>query len=363
MLYVMPASAWDKYKSGGQYRLLRDAADAISARYPTTTVKPDRLVVRVLYKSFHIEVQPVFRLEDGTFRYPDSYGEGTWKITKPLSEMAAMSEFDKQKNKNLRRLCKMTRSWKNKHGVGMGGLLVDTLAHNFLSSTATYDTKSYLYYDLMVRDFFTYLSSLPVQKHFAALGSGQHVKVKSNFQRKAKNASDLCQRAIDAKGNNNQYLKWKKIFGKSFPATHITDEQADAIRTSTARNTEEFFDSKFTYDVRHAIRIDCRVTMNGFPPFLLKESLRKRLRLKAKRTLEFHISKHTIPGNFDLHWKVLNRGEEAIARDCIRGQLEGDRGRLRKQEHSNFSGDHLVECVAVQNGVVVATDRILVPIE
>jgi hypothetical protein len=103
-----------------------------------------------------------------------------------------MSEFDTQKNKNLRRLCKMARAWKNKHGAGMGGLLIDTLAHNFLKSTEEYDNKSYLYYDYLSRDFFAYLKDLPKQDYFAALGSGQRVKVKKSFQSKAKKAHELC---------------------------------------------------------------------------------------------------------------------------------------------------------------------------
>jgi len=56
-------------------------------------------------------------------------------------------KMDAAKKSNLRRLCKMVRAWNNKHGVGMGGLLIDTLAHNFLNSTSCYDDKSYFYCD------------------------------------------------------------------------------------------------------------------------------------------------------------------------------------------------------------------------
>lgn len=161
MLYIVPAGLWDSHKDSGQYKLLKATADAILDRYPRTEIFVDRLVVRVLYTNFHVEVQPVFEQDDGSFKYPDTYDGGSWKITKPRDEMTAMSEFDAQKNKNLRRLCKMARAWKNRHGVGMGGLLIDTLAHNFLKSTTEYDEKSYLYYDYLSRDFFEYLAELP----------------------------------------------------------------------------------------------------------------------------------------------------------------------------------------------------------
>ncbi|MDE5307708.1 hypothetical protein PY546_15635 [Providencia stuartii] len=133
-----------------------------------------------------MEVQPVFEQDDGSFKYPDTYNGGSWKITKPLDEIKAMKEFVDQKNKNLRKLCKMARAWKNKHGVGMGGLLIDTLAYNFLKSRTDYDNRSAAFYDWMCRDFFLYLSEEPNKDYYLALGSNQRVNVKSKFQRKAK---------------------------------------------------------------------------------------------------------------------------------------------------------------------------------
>ena len=126
MLYIMPNSEWGNYNvDGGQTKLLNATRDAIKDRYPTTNVRVDRLVVTVTYTNFHVEVQPVFEEIDANgrsyFKYPDTYNGGSWKITKPRQEISAMKEFVDQKNKNLRKLCKMARAWKNKHGVGMGG--------------------------------------------------------------------------------------------------------------------------------------------------------------------------------------------------------------------------------------------------
>lgn len=364
MLYIMPKGDWDNYKDGGQSKLLSDTAAAIRARYPKTTVKVDRLVVQAIYSNFRVEAQPVFEQDDGSFKYPDTYNGGSWKITKPREEIQAMSEFDTQKNKNLRRLCKMARAWKNKHGVGIGGLLIDTLAHNFLKSTSDYDDKSYLYYDYMSRDFFAYLKELPKQDYFAALGSGQRVKVKKNFQRKAKKAHELCLKAIDAEGNENQNDKWRAVYGRLFPAAEKVQKAALADRAGHAvRMTEEFPEDVFAaIDIRNNIRIDCQVEQNGFRPASLREMLRNRTLLMPRKKLTFTVVETDIPGSYSLFWKVLNRGQEAINRDCIRGQIVADDGHKRNVEHTNFKGDHVVECYALVDGVVVATDRIHVPI-
>jgi len=69
-----------------------------------------------------------------------------------------------------------------------------------------------------------------------------------------------------------------------------------------------------------------------------------------------------VNGPSKLYWKVLNRGEEAQRRDCIRGQIVLDDGGKTKEENTNFRGDHVVECYLVEDNVVVAKDRVHVPI-
>lgn len=364
MLYIVPKGEWETYKDGGQSKLLSDAAAAIRARYPKTTVRVDRLVVQAVYSNFTVEAQPVFEQDDGSFKYPDTYNGGAWKITKPREEIQAMSEFVADKNDNLRRLCKMARAWKNKHGVGIGGLLIDTLAYNFLKSTSDFDDKSYHYYDWMSRDFFAYIKDLPKQEYFAALGSGQRVKVKKNFQRKAKKAHELCLKAIEAEGNDNQNDKWRAVYGRLFPASEKMQKEADLeYKSKPVRMTEEFPEDVFaSVDIRNNIRIDCQVEQNGFRPASLREMISDRKPLMPRKKLTFSVVETDIPGGFGLFWKVLNRGQEAIDRDCIRGQIVADDGHKRKIERTNFKGDHVVECYAVVDRIVVATGRIHVPI-
>jgi len=361
MLYIMPASKWDDYKNGGQSKLLTETKDAIKARYPATTVYVDRLVVRVLYSNFHVEVQPVFEQEDGSFKYPDTYNGSSWKITKPREEITATSELDQQKNRNMRRLCKMARAWKNKHGVGMGGLLIDTLAHNFLKSTTDYDNKSFLHYDWLSRDFFKYLADQPDQDYYAALGSGQRVKVKQKFQKKAKKAYELCLKAIEAENTDKVNDKWKKVYGRPFPSK-ATASKTSATKYLEWTNTEEFIEDRYSVDIRFSLKLDCEVSQNGFRQHYLTEMLTKHIPLLANKKLKFWIDKIDVPGSYSIEWKVLNRGDESRRRDCIRGQIVKDDGYNEKIEHTQFRGNHIAECYAIQNGVVVAKDRIEVPI-
>jgi hypothetical protein len=364
MLYILPSSEWENYnKKDGQRKLLEDTKKALLETYPESQIKIDRCVVTVKYSdNTHIDIQPVFEIEDEDYKYPDTYGGGYWKITKPRKEMAAMKEFVTNKNKNLRRLCKMARAWKLKQGVVMGGLLIDTLAYNFLKSTDYFDDKSYASFDEMCRDFFKYLYDQPKdQKEYAALGSKQRIKVKKSFKRKAKKAYDLAIEAIEGTSDNIKHTKWRDIFGNDFPKYVNEENEAKAINESY-RNTEEFIESYYPVDIRYDLKIDCDIKQKGFREGSLREYLLKKIRLLPNKSLRFYIERIDVPPPFEVKWKVTNRGEQAIRRDCIRGQILDDLGNQERNESTNFKGSHFVECYIVKNNVVVARDIIDVPI-
>lgn len=363
MIYIMPSSEWDRYKDDRQSALLQDVKNVIKARYPNTEIRADGQVVVVSFTNYEIEVVPAFEQSDGSFKYPDTKDGGSWPITKPRSEITAISNMDKEKNSNLRRLCKMMRAWKNKHGIEMGGLLIDTLAYNFLNSTKDYDDKSYLYYDLLVRDFFKYLAELPDQDYYLAPGSNQRVNVKKKFQRKAKKAYKLCLKAIEAEDQEGVNGKWKKVFGRPFPAAVTTNEEAAKKAVITWDDTEEFIENKYPVDIRNNLEIDCDVSQNGYRENKLVNMLRNHIPLLARKKLLFSIVKIDVPKPYHIEWKILNRGDVAKRKNQIRGQIVSDGGQYQKEECTSFRGNHIVDCYAIRNGVVVAKDRIDVPIK
>jgi len=364
MLYIMPKTSWNDYNDDNGYlRILSKVRDVIINRYPKTEVKVDRCVVSAIYTDFHIEIQPVFEQDDKSYKYPDTYDK-CWKITKPREEIEAITNMDLDKNGNLRNLCKMVRAWKNKCGLEICGLLIDTLAYNFIIQTREYDNKSYNYYDLLSRDFFKYLSEEPERNFYLALGSNQQVKVKQPFQAKAKKSYNLCLEAIESEKQKNANEKWKKIYGRPFPINKdtIITESFNATTSTNFSNTEQFIEDFYRVDIRYTLKIDCDVSQNGFKEHGLLEMIRKHIPLFAKKNLKFRITKINVPKPYNIKWKVLNRGDEAKRRNCIRGQITDDEGKQEKYEPTNFKGNHIVECYAIKDGVVVAKDRIDVPI-
>lgn len=364
MIYMMPKSEWDRFKNGRQSALLQEVKETIKKRYPRTDMRGDGQVVVVSFGNQEIEVVPAFEQDDGSFKYPDTNDGGSWPITKPREEIKAISDMDKEKNYNLRPLCKMTRAWKNKHAVVMGGLLIDTLAYKFLKSTSEYDKKSYSYYDFMVRDFFKYLSELPDQDYYLAPGSNQRVNVKKKFQRKAKKAYNLSLKAIEAESQSGVNEKWKKIFGRPFPSAKASEKESAISKSArTWDNTEQFIEDKYPVDIRYNLQLDCDVLQNGYRESTLKNMLLRGFRLAPNKKLSFKVIDIDVPHPYHLEWKVLNRGDIAKQRNEIRGQILMDDGWGKRDENTRFKGEHIVECYAIRNGVVVAKDRIDVPIE
>ncbi len=367
MLYIMPKSLWDTYKNS-QYQILADTKDAIKARYPKTDAKVDRLVVVVQYTDFKVEVQPVFEEEDDEgesfFMYPDSYYGGSWKITKPRQEIAAMTEFVRAKNSNLRMLCKMTRAWKNKSGEPLGGLLIDTLAHNFLSETDDYDNVSFGSYNQMVEDFFFYLKDQSKQEYYLALGSRQRVYVKHDFRKAAKSAYEQSQKANAEIDESKKCKKWRMVFGRNFP---LVEQVKESVTICSYDNTEQFIEDLYPVDIRNYLRIDCTVTSDGFLSRNLRQILQSHLRLPVRRSLRFFIESTDAEEPFTVMWKVRNRGEKAERRNMIRGQIipssSGRNSDSIRKESTSFYGPHYVECYIIKDGIVVARDLIDVPID
>lgn len=363
MLYIMPASKWDDYKDNPG-KLLKKVKDALVERYPTTDIRVDRLVVDVFFSNFTFEVQPVFEEKDGddiNYKYPDTK-TNTYKITKPRQEQDEMFSFKQEHGETHRHLCKMVRNWKNTMGVGMGGLLIDTLTHRFLSNHSEYDNTELSNYDELCRDFFEYLKDEPKKDHYQALGSGQDVKVKHAFQNKAKKAYNKVVDAINEKDDKKKHDLWREIFGCQFPKSEVATVESKLFSAGYT-DQEEFIEDKYPVDIKYGLKLDCMIARNGFRETLLSRLLTIGQRIGRVRSLDFTFETD-VPEPYEVKWKARNVGEEAKRRNCLRGQIiNSNKNFTTRHESADFRGSHYMECYIIKDGVVVARERIDVPIE
>jgi predicted nucleotidyltransferase len=226
MIVELPYSTYQQYNAyigNGQSALLQAVKNSIQKTYSSTHVSGDGQVVKLNFTDgICYEIVPGFLNSDNkSFTYPDTNGGGSWKTTNPRAEIEEMNKTNKLFNQNLKRLCRMARAWKDEWSVPMSGILVDTLAYQFLKSWEHQD-KSFVYYDWMTRDFFKFLSERnETQTYWLAPGSSQYVWRTGVFENKALRCHNIAKTAIEYEEANKNWSanqKWREIYGTKFPA-------------------------------------------------------------------------------------------------------------------------------------------------
>lgn len=226
VVFELPSSLYtkyDQYVGNGQSALLQTVRSSMQKTYPTSDVGADGQVVVVSFQDgITFEVLPAFVNTSNSYTFPNSNSGGSWKATNPRPEIEAIRTRNTACNGNLIPLCRMMRAWKRTWDVPIGGLLVDTLAYQFIENYA-YRDKSYLYYDFMCRDLFEWMAAQDAEQvYWKAPGSGQYVYGKGLFQNKAKRCYNIAVDAIahetaDPKREWSAKQKWREIFGTTYP--------------------------------------------------------------------------------------------------------------------------------------------------
>jgi hypothetical protein len=222
--FQLPASIYNQYNghyNNGQSALLQAVRASIQRTYANSYVGGDGQVVALNFTDgIRFEILPVFVNTASSYTFADTNGGGVWRMCDPRAETSAFAQRNTEANGNLKAICRMARIWKNYHDVSISGMLIDTLAYNFIQNWPHKD-KSYLYHDFLVRDFFYYLTQLDTsQTYWRAPGSASHVSKTGAFRPKAANAYSLAEQAIGYSSNGNEWSyrqSWRGIFGPTFP--------------------------------------------------------------------------------------------------------------------------------------------------
>ena len=225
LLYVLPYATYERYNaySGNkQSALLSAVRSAVRKTYSTSDVFGDGQVVIIAFDDgVTYELLPAFVNKDKSYTFADANQGGSWRVCRPKHEMDAFSARDGACNGNLVQLSRMARAWRDYNNVPMSGMLIDTLAFQFIETWA-HRGKSYLYYDFITRDFFHFLANQSAtQRYWLAPGSGSYVYRKGSFEYKARQAELRALEALDYMKNGYDWSakqKFREIYGTAFPA-------------------------------------------------------------------------------------------------------------------------------------------------
>lgn len=159
---------------------------------------------------------------------------------------------------------------------------------------------------------------------------------------------------------------WYGFFNHDFWNEQVAETSSYSAKlvlksVRTFIDTEQFIEDLYPINLSYRCSVSCHVNGNGWRPKPLSEFLQI---LKRYLPHNFEIRCVMVytdcPQPYRVFWKVKNVGPEAERRNQIRGQIEEKGNSI--VEHSNFFGNHYIECYIVKNGVCVARTRIDVPI-
>ncbi|MFF8802364.1 MULTISPECIES: nucleotidyltransferase [unclassified Methylobacterium] len=223
--FTLPNLVYHRYNShmrNGQSSLLQAIRTSIGKTYANSYLGADGQVVSLNFSDgIRFEILPVFINTSNTFTFPDSNSGGNWRACDPRKEMQAFALRNScVSNGNLKAICRMARIWRDYNSVPISGMLIDTLAFQFIAGWPHRD-KSYLYHDFLVRDFLLYLAQTDLkQTYWRAPGSGSYVPKKGIFQRQAYSSYEVVLSAIAYEASNRPLTarnKWREVFGPTYP--------------------------------------------------------------------------------------------------------------------------------------------------
>lgn len=291
-------------------------------------------------------------------------------------DLRGLNEWFKTQNDNsegkLRKVvrlskmfCKSRKSWKNMPS----GLLQTVLCDEKLQES--YERIDELFYYTMkeiVNRLETNTSvSAPVDDGRDLTPRNLDTQRMTNWKNRLKSKlEDLDILFKDDCSKADALQAWYGFFNHDYWNEQISEAASYSLKPLSKAvcafvDNEQYIEELYPVKLSYYCRVSCIVTGNGWRPKPLTELL--------------SILKHYLPHNFEIRctmdytncpspykifWKVKNVGPEAARRNQIRGQIV-EKGNCIV-EHSNFFGNHYIECYVVKEGVCVAKERVNIPI-
>ena len=220
VLFTLPWEVYYRFEQrtgNKQSQLLQEVRAVLAEDYPQTTMRGDGQVVVVAFSTMPVEVVPAFAFDDGQFWICDTNGGGSYRLTDPQAELAALEVSDLATGGATRILIRILKQWQRHCDVPLKSFQLERLAVEFLM---TWPYPKDLYWiDWILRDFFTYL--LARQNTVLVMpGTFHQVPLGSTWASKARTAETTANNAFYFEKENDDVAAgtaWQSLFGAMIP--------------------------------------------------------------------------------------------------------------------------------------------------
>lgn len=159
---------------------------------------------------------------------------------------------------------------------------------------------------------------------------------------------------------------WYGFFNHDYWGDQVIASESYSVNSVTKLvcrffDGEQFIEELYPMQLIYHCDVSCQVSGDGWRPKPIKEFL-STLRHYLPHNFEIRCTMDytDCPRPYKVLWKVKNVGPEAERRNQIRGRIN-DRGSTIV-EHTNFFGNHYIECYIIKDNVCVSRNRIEIPI-
>lgn len=351
-------------------------ADALKRKTKQFNAEPEikTSCVRIKYADgYHIDFaiyRRYYDLEKEKWIYEHAGADWTERELKGLNEW--FKEQNNDSDGKLRKVirlskmfCKSRESWKNMPS----GLLQTVLCEEKLQDS--YDRIDELFYHTMkaiVNRLETNTSVVaPVDNSRSLTPRDSDDRRMINWKNRLKSKlEDLDILFKDDCTKSDALQAWYGFFNHEYWDEQLCESSNYSLNRISKSvfsfsDSEQFIEDLFPINLSYCCKVSCRVAGNGWRPKPIVEML-SILKCLLPRNFEIRCTMEytNCPPPYKIFWKVKNVGPEAERRNQVRGQIieKGD----CIVEHSNFFGNHYIECYIVKNNVCVAKERIEIPI-
>lgn len=220
MLFILPNHVYwrfDQVQGNKQSQLLQEVKRALVGTFPNTDLRADGQVVLAPFGTYHVDVVPAFKRDDGTYVIAHTADGGKWTKSDPAAEYREIQYVDGVTAGKSTHLNRMVKAWKRECNVDLKSISLEVLVHEFLKQWY-WRLQTVYYYDWMVRDFFAYLllyvngrTRVPGTTEWIDLGDCWFSRCQSAYARALK----ACEyEKVDL--GVFATTEWQKIFGDQF---------------------------------------------------------------------------------------------------------------------------------------------------
>ncbi len=367
LIHLDPMPDWDACEYVGKLY----TALGRSPVYKTMRHRRTRCVYIDYADEFHVDLVPY--VEQNDTGYITNYKDNCFHLTDPKGFTGWLKDQNRTANGNLIkviRLLKYVRDVRDerKH-LNVKSVVLTTLIGERVSALKPI-TDPGCYADVpatlrtVVTDLNAYLQAnalLPSIPDPGGSGDDLRDRWDQDSYTASRNRFNTLaakiEEAYTAEGSDASFDAWQAVFGDSFKAPPKTAGKGALVKVGNVLRpvTERFLDLDFgipfqtaAYSVQLAGRVKPKPGFRHGP-------MPSNGRVEVGRDIVFEIQSCTVPGNYDVYWKVRNTGPEAQAAGGLRGEIR--KGMNTLPESTKWRGSHYVECYIVKHGRCLAKAR------